>query len=424
MSTKNILKTLALALLLVPACSKSEKANDQKGYTLPVTINATREGVDATKATFDDGTKKLSFSTGDKLFVWGTHATAGQFAGALNWVSGGTFNGSITTQNEFSGTADDLFTAATGINAYLLPYGYESKGFLTVFDYDTPAKFDDEIRVNYGKAFALTKAAGVEQLSHESTTTYSGGFALVPRSAILNCTIGNLPAGTSIGVHFSDGYDPVNESVTTDASGNAAFVVGVLRNTNFNSCTLRMDGVDITLASSSKTLTAGSIYNVTRTAVYAKGDVISAKMGGYNCAKVYTSPTAGFYIMCTDESTNKYLWADACAVSEDAGGYTFKCGAKEEWEAIMDACGAPEGYNCINTKCDGVGVTGWTPMADTYWTSSQNTEPGLGQYRYWGVRSDDWGLTDADNLKLIRLISAFSGGPQPYDSPFGNELSI
>ena len=52
MNTKNILKTLALAMLLIPACNKSEIANEKnkeentekKGFALPVTVNVTREG--------------------------------------------------------------------------------------------------------------------------------------------------------------------------------------------------------------------------------------------------------------------------------------------------------------------------------------------------------------------------------------------
>ena len=59
-----------------------------------------------TRATYNESTKKLEFSAGDKLFVKGPDETAGQFAGTLEWQSGGTFSGTIYTQNEYSGTAD------------------------------------------------------------------------------------------------------------------------------------------------------------------------------------------------------------------------------------------------------------------------------------------------------------------------------
>ena len=121
MKTKNIFKTLAFAILmpamlLTTACGK-ETVNDEntngKGFSFPVTVNVTREGDDATKATFNDGTKKLSFSTGDKLFVggWNTSAGAGYFDGALDYDAvSGKFSGTITTQFEYTGTADELFT--------------------------------------------------------------------------------------------------------------------------------------------------------------------------------------------------------------------------------------------------------------------------------------------------------------------------
>ena len=117
MKTKTIFKTLALAtmmpaMLLTTACSSDDDAvnneinNNGKGYALPVTINVTRGGDAATRATYDEGTKTLSFSSGDQLFVTGTEGTAGAFAGTLTWVSDDTFSGTIYTQNEYSGTAD------------------------------------------------------------------------------------------------------------------------------------------------------------------------------------------------------------------------------------------------------------------------------------------------------------------------------
>ena len=63
MKTKNIFKTLVLAAVLVSACSKNDIADDFKGYTLPVTINVTREG-DNTKATYNESTRKLEFKIG------------------------------------------------------------------------------------------------------------------------------------------------------------------------------------------------------------------------------------------------------------------------------------------------------------------------------------------------------------------------
>lgn len=134
-----IVKALAFAMLFATACNKNEIANDEntekKGFALPVTVNVTRQGDDATKATYNESTKKLEFSAGDKLFVSGNDNSvggAGWFAGTLTWQSGGTFSGTIYTELDYSGTADALFSAATPIFATLLPNGYESYNFLSI----------------------------------------------------------------------------------------------------------------------------------------------------------------------------------------------------------------------------------------------------------------------------------------------------
>lgn len=51
-------------------------------------------------------------SADDKLFVGGFHTTAGRYTGILDYVSDGTFSGTITTENEYTGTVDDLFASA------------------------------------------------------------------------------------------------------------------------------------------------------------------------------------------------------------------------------------------------------------------------------------------------------------------------
>ena len=118
MNTKNILKTLALAMLLIPACNKSEIANEKNKED------------DATKATYNETSKKLEFSAGDKLFVYGSQNNAGKFAGTLDYDAvSGKFSGTMTTENEYTGTIDNLMET---VNAFLLPAGYESYGFYSV----------------------------------------------------------------------------------------------------------------------------------------------------------------------------------------------------------------------------------------------------------------------------------------------------
>ena len=193
MRTKNILKTLAMAMmmpamLLTTSCSSeddlvnntAENTVTSKGYALPVTVSATRGGDATTRATFNDATKTLSFSSGDKLFVSGIVGGYDyEFAGTLDYVSEGTFSGTIYTSKEWTGTADALFTAAKAggiVNATLLPAGYEDYGFLTIENNDTDEKYDDSVEFNFTYTLATSKAAGVEQFSYEEATTYSSGF--------------------------------------------------------------------------------------------------------------------------------------------------------------------------------------------------------------------------------------------------------
>jgi hypothetical protein len=271
MKTKNIFKTLAMTMLmptmlLTTACSNDDDVANtsnitNKGYALPVTVNVTRQDDGATRATYNDGTKKLSFSKGDKLFVEGSHVEADRFAGTLTWQSGGTFSGTIYTESPYEGTIDDLLD---GNYATLLPAGYESTGYLTISD----DGYQAQLAESPWKSFATSKAAGVEQLSFEhGEYTIGTGFALEPQNAILNFTITGLTPSTNVTAALSDDDDwtpDIEGEVTTDGSGNATFAMGLEGSSDLNEFSLSVAGNAITLASGSKTLTAGKIYNITR----------------------------------------------------------------------------------------------------------------------------------------------------------------
>ena len=258
MKTKNIFKTLVLAAVLVSACSKNDIDNDFKGYTLPVTINVSRQGDAATtRATFDGS--KLSFSAGDKLFVAGSDSKAGDFAGLLAWQSEGTFSGTIMTENEYTGTAEELLSSATDPEALLIPAGYESYEYFELEEI-TP-------RAGYfcypDKAFALTKAAAVEQFSFELAEAYSSGFTLSPQNAIVSFSISGLTANKEVAVSFdTNGTGVISGNVTTNATGVATFAVGVLSGCTLEDCTLTVDGNNIAMPT--KTVEAGHIYNISR----------------------------------------------------------------------------------------------------------------------------------------------------------------
>ena len=111
MKTKNIFKTVAFAMLmpamlLTTACSSEddlvnntagESTASTKGYPFPVTVNVSREGdKGSNRASYNESTRKLEFSEGDKLFVEGSHYDADKFAGTLDYDAvSGKFSGTM-----------------------------------------------------------------------------------------------------------------------------------------------------------------------------------------------------------------------------------------------------------------------------------------------------------------------------------------
>ena len=305
MKTKNILKVLALAMLmptmlLTTACSSDDdvvvnnETTNKKGYPLQVTVNVTRQGDEATtRATFN-GTK-LTFSEGDKLLVKGIHEAAENFAGVLTWVSGGTFSGTILTDNPYSGTAEALLSGAQDASAMLLPASYDTYGYLSIKEEGTTAAYIDK---DDTKLFALTKAAAVEQFSEEYADAYSSGFALMPYNAILNFTISGLSASADVDVALTGSGYNITGTVTTNGSGVASFAIGVAGGTDFNDLALTVGGNDITLASGSKTLTAGKIYNVNRApngALCGKFSVSSTKQVRFSKGNLQYTKSTGIW---------------------------------------------------------------------------------------------------------------------------------
>ena len=388
MNRKNIFKTLAAAMLmpamlLTTSCSSEDdllntENTAKKGYTIPVTINVSRQGDDATtRATYTDNgnkTGKLDFSAGDKLFVSGSQATAGDFAGTLDYKSDGTFSGTISTGNEYSGTIDDLLASAY---AYLLPDGYENYGYLSVSGSGYGASYDYDMT----KAFALTKAAAVEQFSREWAYGYSSGFDLEPNNAILNFTVNGLADNTKVAVAFTiynygEIYATITGNVTTDASGTATFAIGVEGGIDLNECTLTVGGNDITLVSSSKTLVAGKIYNITRSAASAaaEGHALSASSLGEivgSDGKAYavadkdnlpTGVTAVAMIAYVGSATDHATYKNGLAIAlSDEGSM--------EWSTAKSTC---EGKNTSAAVANAV----WLLPSQNQWKAMFNANGG------------------------------------------------
>ena len=274
MKTKNIFKTLAFAILmpamlLTTACGKetvNDENTDGKGFSFPVTVNVSRQGDDATKATFNDGTKKLSFSEGDKLFVGGNYDDWDKrFAGTLDYdAESGKFKGTIYTQDDTYKTYEDLFGNSDYTIATLLPAGNKDHGYLVINTNDPDAQYDDFVEESNEYILATSKADGVALFSYEKSYNYNDGFALSPDNAILNFTVTGFAASTSVNVSLKSMAYNITGTVTTNASGNATFAAGIMAGLNLQPFSLTVAGNPITIVSSDKVVEEGMIYNITR----------------------------------------------------------------------------------------------------------------------------------------------------------------
>ena len=388
MKTKYIFKTLALAMLmpamlLTTACSNEDDAVNNtenianKGYALPVTVNVTRQGDEATtRATYNETDKKLEFSEGDKLFVKNYYTgEAGQFAGTLDYdTKTGKFSGTIYTENPYSGTIDALFTAGEP-TAYLLPADYKTYGYLAIISEGTySASFSSDSK----NAFATSKATAVEQFSYEYGDYTSGkGFALSPLNAILNFTITGLANNADVDVFFSKGYT-ISQTLTSDSEGEVTFAVGVY-NTDLKDCALTVGGKAITLVNSSKTLASGKIYNITR--------IIGALSGRFSVSsdkQVYFSQ-GNLQAVIASGPTDTYNYT--------ASSWKF---AENQWDYIGNAAG--NNTFAVGSTVDLFGWVGTSASYDTYGLCTQKSTSDAAFGQCYGTNTSDalksdWGTT-------------------------------
>jgi hypothetical protein len=284
MKTMNILKSLVGAMLMpamlfTTSCGNEDEvinggATAKQGYKIPVTVNVTRQGDKAaTRATYDSETRKLSFSAGDQLFIeGGSGSLACDFAGTLTYdAESGKFSGELSTSIQYTGTYEELFTAASDpgdgdIKATLLPAGYMSYGFLSIDDtFGADQAYLDA--PDYDYSVAADKATAIEQFSLEQATTYSSGFALAPQNAIINCSIkspGDVEQGEECWPFLENDDDIFGDYVEIYFGSNniVQFAIAVPGNLGDQSWMLRDDYSYIDIDLGTKNLEAGKIYNV------------------------------------------------------------------------------------------------------------------------------------------------------------------
>ena len=377
MKTKTIFKTLAFvmmmpAMLLTTACSSDDDAvnnnenTQKKYYEIPVTVTVTRQG-EGTRATYDGETKKLSFSTGDKLFVNGHHETAGFFAGALDLLSAsdGTFEGTVIAQSLYTGTAEAFLKGADEAFATLLPAGYENYDYLKFTLNDNPV---DEITSPYTSVSAiiensllpLGKAEAVAQLSHEYAFNYDGYvFALSPQRPVICCTINGLPAETSVPVFYHGKYRDVSGNITTNGSGTATFAFTDFTGADSPLGTLTVNGNAIDLPSN-KELEAGHVYNINRSIIPAEpaeGHALSASaVGEIVCSDGLAYAAADKDNLPTGVTAVAIVAYVGDAGSVDASSSTYK-GLAIAMTNANDGSGCGWGeyfvsYNCVSKSND------------------------------------------------------------------------
>ena len=296
------------ALTLFASCNKepvSEILPDPEEsaavHSIPATIGAVRSADDpSSKAHFNTGTSMLEFTTGDKLFISGTHSTAGQFSGVLDYAGGTKFTGDIYTENDASTLSyHDLLSDASTVKAQLLPKDYESKEFLSVTGSEGYSK---EVSTDPSKCFAFSKDNAIEQFSCEVSTAYDSAqdlFSLEPQNCVITFIIGGLVANKTYDnvkvssvtttvdsekkyTTFNDSAEDavhITGSVSADDSGTVTVAVAFKPGATARTYTLFIDDVP-TVSLSNKSYSAGMSYRVNRPTL-TKDDPVGTR-GMYN----------------------------------------------------------------------------------------------------------------------------------------------
>ena len=290
---------------------------------------------------------------------------AGRFAGALDYDAvSGKFSGTLYIQNEWTGTAEELFLVTTAQNtqfasrifATLLPNGYKDYGFITISDRGTDDPYDDYVTTNDTYTLATSKATGVEQFSYEESTEYSGGFALAPQHAILNFTVTGFTPNTDVAVVVSRSSNWMHgtKTIKSDGAGSVTFAGCYPMGNNLQDATVTVDGLPITLVNSIKNVEVGKIYNFTR--VKPDGVVwkFSEMSGPVNLSTGYTHEGVTL-------QGNGSLDLDNGVIDVSSGNLTFTAPTGKVFKKIVISAE----YGMADIMGDGWSENTWTGSSAT-----------------------------------------------------------
>ncbi len=400
-----------------------------EGYVTHVVINASRDA-GTTRASYDETSRMLEFTEGDKLYVNCSINDVNEGSGYLQWKSNAdgvaTFEGDMTFTNPLTGTLHEFLSDKDcTMMAILFPKDYESVGCIAV----------QKGIIDFNKAFvAGSKAKGVEQLSLEWANTYNNGFQLKPETAVLAFTLSGLDANYTYTITVTDDEYSPSGTVTTDDEGVATFCTAFpARERTY---TIKIDdmktwSIDLTptypdISLGKKSLEKGYVYNVNRKAhIYFKrigqshvGKILAKDALVYDTkaeaeavaegnavamivhAGTYGNSTDGFEhglaIALSDETNPAWdsngtetIWETANSVYSSKTGikdcswrlpnfsdwqFVFFCGTNanarnEVYSYWQDIDKASNTYAVLNEKLE---AAGGTPLQDNcgYWTST------------------------------------------------------
>lgn len=424
---------LALPLMLLTAACDSDDTvtaeqapaavTPSEGYVTHVSINATRDA-GTTRASYDETSRKLAFTEGDKLYVNCSINGVNEGSGYLQWKSNAdgvaTFEGDMTFTSPLEGTLHEFLSREDCTKlAILFPKDYESVGCIAV----------QEGFINFNKAFvAGSKAKGVEQLSFEWTNTYNNGFQLKPETAVLAFTLSGLYANYTYTITVTDGEYSPSGTVTTDAEGVATFCTAFpAREKTY---TIKIDdlktwSLDLTptfpdISLGEKNLEKGHVYKVSRKAhIYIKrvdqshvGKILAKDALVYDTKAEAEAVAEGNAVAMIAHvgSYGDYGFEHglAIALSDETNSGWDSNGTKTDWQTANSVCSSKAGLTA------GIQNSSWRLASFTDWQYMLlcGTE-GVAQNKIYSSISD---IDKASNTYAVLNAKLEAAGGDPVQA--------